>query len=72
MLQLAHLNAWLAKQPALVNRRTKALHPVVRERVTLVGMLRTLLGDTSQPAPSAAPAPDAAASTPPAGAAEEP
>jgi hypothetical protein len=45
MLQLAHINAWLAKQPALVNKRTRALHPVVRERLALVATLRTLLGD---------------------------
>lgn len=45
MLQLAHVNAWLAKQPALVNKRTKSLHPVVRERLALVTTLRTILGD---------------------------
>jgi hypothetical protein len=45
MLQLGHINAWLAKQTTLVNRRTKALHPVVRERTALVGTLRALLGD---------------------------
>jgi hypothetical protein len=45
MLQLAHINAWLAKQPALVNKRTKALHPVVRERLSLVTTLRAILTD---------------------------
>jgi hypothetical protein len=32
MLQLAHVNAWLARQPALVNKRARAVHPVVCER----------------------------------------
>lgn len=45
VLQLASVNVWLAKQPALVNKRTRALHPVVRERLLLVGALRQLLND---------------------------
>lgn len=44
-LQLDRIDAWLFRQPALVNKRTRALHPVVSQRQSLVNTLRQLLGD---------------------------
>ncbi len=44
-LQLDRIDAWLFRQPALVNKRTRALHPVVSQRQSLVSTLRQLLGD---------------------------
>jgi hypothetical protein len=39
------IDAWILEQPALVDRRKRALLPVVRERQALVNTLRQLLLD---------------------------
>jgi hypothetical protein len=44
-LLLDSIDAWLFAQPSLVDRRKRSLIPIVRERVTLVGQLQSLLRD---------------------------
>lgn len=44
-LILDSVDAWLLSQPSLVNKRTRSVLPVVRERNSLVATLRRLLGD---------------------------
>jgi hypothetical protein len=45
VLQLTAINTWLAKQPQLVDRRKRSLHPVVSQRLGLVSTLRAVLSD---------------------------
>jgi hypothetical protein len=44
-LILDSVDAWLLSQPSLINKRTRAVLPVVRDRQALVATLRGLLGD---------------------------
>lgn len=44
-LLIDSVDAWLLEQQTLVNKRTRALIPVVRDRTGLVATLRGLLGD---------------------------
>lgn len=44
-LILDSVTAWLFAQPALVNKRAKAVLPAVRDRNSLIATLRSLLGD---------------------------
>jgi hypothetical protein len=44
-LILDSVDAWLLSQPTLINKRNRALYPVVRDRQALVASLRGLLGD---------------------------
>ncbi len=42
---LDSVDAWVLAQPSLVERRKRALLPVVRERLALVGQLQSFLRD---------------------------
>lgn len=44
-LILDSVDAWLLSQPSLINKRTRSVLPVVRDRQALVSTLRGLLGD---------------------------
>jgi hypothetical protein len=44
-LILDSIDAWLLSQPSLINKRTRSVLPVVRDRQALVATLRALLGD---------------------------
>lgn len=44
-LMLDSVDAWVLAQPSLVNKAKRALLPVVRERLALVGQLQSLLRD---------------------------
>jgi hypothetical protein len=44
-LILDSVDAWLLSQPTLINKRTRSVLPVVRDRQALVSTLRGLLGD---------------------------
>ena len=44
-LILDSVDAWLLSQPSLINRRSRSVLPVVRDRQALVSTLRGLLGD---------------------------
>ena len=44
-LILDSVDAWLLSQPSLINKRTRSVLPVVRDRQALVATLRGLLGD---------------------------
>jgi hypothetical protein len=44
-LILDSIDAWLLSQPSLINKRTRSVLPVVRDRQALVATLRGLLGD---------------------------
>jgi hypothetical protein len=44
-LMLDSVDAWVLAQPSLVDRRKRALLPVVRERLALVSQLQSLLRD---------------------------
>lgn len=44
-LILDSVDAWLLSQPSLINKRTRSVLPVVRDRQALVATLRVLLGD---------------------------
>ena len=44
-LLLDSVNGWLLSQPSLINKRTRAVIAVVKDRNTLVSTLRGLLGD---------------------------
>ncbi len=44
-LILDSIDAWLLAQPTLINKRTRSILPVVRDRQALVSTLRGLLGD---------------------------
>lgn len=44
-LMLDSIDAWLLAQPSLVDRRKRSLLPIVRERLTLVSQLQSLLRD---------------------------
>lgn len=43
MLYLNHVDSWLMEQPSLVNKRKRAMLPVLRERQALVDSLSRLL-----------------------------
>lgn len=44
-LMLDSVDAWVLAQPSLVDKRKRALLPVVRERLSLVSQLQSLLRD---------------------------
>jgi len=44
-LLLDSIDSWLLSQPTLINKRTRGVLPVVRDRQALVGTLRGLLSD---------------------------
>ena len=44
-LMLDSVNAWIVAQPTLINKRNKTIIAVVKDRNSLVSVLRTLLGD---------------------------
>jgi hypothetical protein len=44
-LMLDSIDAWVLSQPSLVNKAKRALLPVVRDRLALVGQLQSLLRD---------------------------
>ena len=44
-LMLDAVDAWVLAQPSLIDKRKRALLPVVRERLALVGQLQSLLRD---------------------------
>jgi hypothetical protein len=44
-LILDSVDAWLLSQPSLINKRSRSVLPVVRDRQALVSTLRGLLGD---------------------------
>jgi len=44
-LILDSIDGWLLSQPTLINKRTRGVLPVVRDRQALVGTLRGLLSD---------------------------
>jgi len=44
-LLLDSVDGWLLIQPTLINKRTRSVLPVVRDRLALVATLRGLLGD---------------------------
>lgn len=44
-LILDSIDAWLLSQPSLINKRSRSVLPVVRDRQALVSTLRGLLGD---------------------------
>jgi hypothetical protein len=44
-LILDSVDVWLLSQPSLINKRTRSVLPVVRDRQALVATLRGLLGD---------------------------
>lgn len=44
-LMLDSVNAWIVAQPTLINKRNKTIIAAVKDRSSLVSVLRTLLGD---------------------------
>ena|SRR5437867_671273 len=44
-LLLDSIDAWLLAQPSVINKRARALFPVVKERAALVSQLQSLLRD---------------------------
>lgn len=44
-LMLDSVNAWIVAQPCLINKRNKSVIAAVKDRNTLVNVLRMLLGD---------------------------